>query len=123
MEVYNEILVSFMKKLSFERLFLVLIALAFLVIPFEVHSRQDFQPLLKRPFVISEPGQILAKAPEHYKLRMLLKKHKKIYFKKNLEQDLFFYFGPYIRHKGHYSKEELKKFNNLLRELFKHHFN
>ncbi|MDC0254353.1 hypothetical protein OAK75_05600 [Bacteriovoracales bacterium] len=112
-----------MKNLSFEKLFLAVIALFLLVIPLEVQSKQGFRPVLQKPSLLSAPDKILAKAPEHYKLKMLLKKHKKVYFKKNLEQDLFFYFGPYIRHKGHYSKEELKKFNNLLRELFRHHFN
>ena len=112
-----------MKKLSFEKILLTVIALFFLVLPLEVQSKQDFRPFLQKSPMLSTPDQILAKAPEHYKLKMLLKKHKKVYFKKNLEQDLFFYFGPYIRHKGHYSKEELKNFNNLLRELFKYHFN
>jgi hypothetical protein len=117
-----------MKILSFESL-LVLCTLFVLMLPQEARSSQEKHDLVNLPYSQSLFSQsdnseiILAKSPEQYKLKRLLKKHKKIYFKKNLEQDLFYYFSPNIKIGQHLSDQELNRFNEFLNELLRYHFN
>jgi hypothetical protein len=119
-----------MKILNSENLLLVLCALFFLILPQEARSSQEKHNLLNLPasrhslFSQNDNSEIvLAKTPVQYKLNRLLKKHKKIYFKKNMEQDLFYYFSPNIKIGHHLSDKELNRFNEFLNELLRHNFN
>ena len=108
----------------------MLCALFFLMLPQEARSSQEEHDLVNIPsyrqslFPQNDNSEIiLAKTLEQYKLKRLLKKHKKIYFKKNLEQDLFYYFSPNIKIGQHLSDKELNRFNEFLNELLRYHFN
>ena len=61
--------------------------------------------------------------PEFYKLNTVLSSNLKINFKEPLEQDLYFFFGPYIRGRNPNEVNRNPEFNKVLRELFKFHFN
>ena len=66
---------------------------------------------------------IFRRSPEFYKLNTILLSSTKVHFKKPLEQDLYFFFGPYIKGKTRRLKSKNLKFNKVLRDLFKFHFN
>ena len=119
-----------MKILNFEGLVLVLCALLFLLVPQEARPSQEVQNFIGAPTagqrLLSHNDNseiILANSPEQYKLRMLLKKHKKIYFEKSLEQDLFYFLSPTKKVNRQLSSEEVDRFNKFLKELFLYHFN
>ena len=61
--------------------------------------------------------------PEFYKINITLSGGPKVHFRKPLEQDLYFFFGPYIKDNFSKKKKTNAEFNKVLRELFKFHFN
>ena len=103
-----------------------------LLFSLEVHSKSDDSLILittkTNLLPTAKSNEFLTKTvfkinPEFYKLNTVLSNNLKVNLKEPLEQDLYFFFGPYIKGRNPQEVNRNPEFNKILRELFKFHFN
>jgi len=120
------------KTIRYGEVLCAFLAFITLLLPFNAHTKRDgshlFAPtkinlLPTRPSKELNAHTIFKANPEFYKLNTVLSNNSKVHFKNPLEQDLYFFFGPYIKSPAHREKIKNRDFNKVLRELFKFHFN
>ena len=120
------------KAISLGKVYYTLLVGAILFYSFDTHSRAD-NAVRFLSATIKNIGHTKSKElptlavfrtnPEFYKLNTILSDGPKVHFKKPLEQDLYFFFGPYIKDTTTRVKSQNLEFNKVLRDLFKYHFN
>ena len=120
------------KVINLDSIVFTLLAGFTLIYSFETLSKAD-NPMLYVPIKLKsikqpESKELAALAvfrtnPEFYKLNTILSSGTKVHLKKPLEQDLYFFFGPHIKGTTRRLKNKNLKFNKVLRDLFKFHFN